>query len=115
MTNDLIFKLWLESQKADVEALNAGSDRVHVMASEDDRTYKVVFACNGLMVGPEGDVVETDCYLVGIHFPDDYLRRFEPGRTIYLFDPITTFHPNVNRSAICVGRMAPGTGIVDLT
>jgi hypothetical protein len=50
-----------------------------------------------------------------LNFPSDYLRSAsDAGRIVNLLAPVQLFHPNVKWPFICIGRVAPGTGLVEL-
>jgi hypothetical protein len=76
--------------------------------------YVARFSCKGLVRSANGTIVEGNRFEVGIHFPLDYLRRVEPGLVLTWLEPHNAFHPNIRAPFICVGRVAPGTGLVDL-
>ncbi len=76
------------------------------------------FRCKGLVTTPEGEVAEADDFAVGIYFPDDYLRRVNPAQVLTWLNPSRPHHPNISPSecwpVICVGRMWPGMGLVEI-
>ena len=113
MANDEIMDSWLEAQVNDARQLNERSDVVSVLPL-DRQKYVVSFSCRGVVRSAAGEITQCDHFAVGIRFPEDYLRRFNPADTIYLMSPAGTFHPNVYQSAICVGNMVPGAGLVSL-
>ena len=76
--------------------------------------YLVRLHCKGLVRGRSGAVVEADRFEVGIRFPLDYLRRAHPAEVFTWLSPFHAFHPNILAPFICVGRLAPGTSLVDL-
>jgi hypothetical protein len=49
-------------------------------------------------------------------FPSDYLRTADPFRVVTWLGPRHVWHPNIaaDAPAICVGRLVPGTSLVDL-
>jgi len=51
-----------------------------------------------------------------INFSADYLRSADPFRVVTWFGPLNTWHPNIAFGApvICIGRLSPGTGLVDI-
>ena len=61
-------------------------------------------------------MTEASRFEVGIWFPSDYLRRAEPWEVLTWLGPRRVFHPNISdrMPVICVGRLAPGTWLVDL-
>ena len=75
--------------------------------------YFAHFHCTGL-VRRAGQVVEHHDFLVGIHLPDAYLRRFDTARVLTWCEPFEVWHPSIRPPFVCVGRMQPGTPLVDL-
>jgi hypothetical protein len=61
-------------------------------------------------------ILEADQFEIGIWFPSDYLRRAEPAQVLTWLGPRNVFHPNISHRLpfICVGKLAPGTALVDL-
>jgi hypothetical protein len=110
---DKVFGGFLRAQHAAATALAEASDILavdfrgpqHALAS---------FACKGLVRDRAGNVVEADRFAIGIFLHDGYLRRALPPLLFTVITPTTVWHPNVNRTAICIGPIEPGTGIVDL-
>ena len=51
---------------------------------------------------------------VGIWFHPEYLRVARPYDTVTLLGPRQLLHPNIRFPGICIGRMPPGTSLVDL-
>lgn len=111
---------FLSRQLEDGLKLASASDLLHLLPMPDAEfppyRYLARFRCKGLVTAPDGDVVEADCFDVGIQFPEDYLRIAEPSRVLTWLYPENVWHPNIfgPARAICVGRMAPGTPLVDL-
>jgi hypothetical protein len=52
--------------------------------------------------------------LVGVFFPDDYLRRVEVPQVLTWIGPLDIFSPHIAPPFICTGRINPGTRLVDL-
>jgi hypothetical protein len=71
------------------------------------------FRCKGL-VRENGSIVEADRFVVGIHFPEDYLRTNDLRAVATMLEPLTVYHPNVRGPAICIGAMPGGTSLVDI-
>lgn len=53
-------------------------------------------------------------FTIGIYFPPDYLCAANFLKVITLFSPTTFSHPNAAPPHLCVGRLEPGTGLVDI-
>jgi len=75
--------------------------------------YVAEFACRGLVKQPDGSVTEADRFVVGIYFPDSYLRSANTFETLTWIGPLNVYHPNILPPLICVGErfMRPGTGL----
>ena len=112
---DKVFEEFLQVQHRQARKLNESSDLVSILPVDGipPRAYLVEFRCAGL-VREDGVVKEAHRFLVGIRFSEDYLRRVEPASVITLLAPQTTWHPNIQGHACCIGMMPPGTGLRDL-
>lgn len=114
---DLVFDGFLDRQNEEGKQFDAESDIVDITpvgGRSPPRRYRVSFRCRGLIRNASDAVVEHDHFEVGIHFPPDYLRHVNPWLVLAWLRPINIWHPNILFPHICVGRLAPGTGIVDL-
>jgi len=113
---DRVLNGFLERQREEGMALAAASDLLELTplgSGPATAAYFAHFDCKGL-VRRAGQVVEHDHFLVGIQFPDAYLRRFDTARVLSLCQPTEIWHPNIRPPFICAGRMQPGTPLVDL-
>jgi hypothetical protein len=115
---DKILDAFLRRQYGQGMALAAASDRLDLVALDGPppQHYAARFRCKGLVRTDAGDIVEADCFDVGIWFPDDYLCDAKPFRVLTWLGPRRIFHPNISDRApfICVGRLAPGTPLADI-
>jgi hypothetical protein len=116
---DRIFESWLARQLVEGRALEAQSDLFDLVPAEESpapRRYVVCYHCTGLVRDAGGEVREANQFAAGIWFPDDYLRHVEPFQVMTWLAPRQVFHPNISDRApfICVGRIGPGTPLVDL-
>ncbi len=118
MTHDSVRDAFLLRQHEEGMALAQVSDilRLTPVDGAPPERYVAEFLCQGLVRSPEGDVSEADRFAVGIWFPSDYLRQAEPWQILTWLGPRRVFHPNISDVApyICVGRLFPGTALVDL-
>jgi hypothetical protein len=78
--------------------------------------FLVRLGCDGLVRPPGGAVVTASEFTVGVAFPATYLRWADPFAVLTWLGPRHVWHPNIAPAlnAICVGRLAPGTGLMDL-
>jgi hypothetical protein len=113
---DHILAAFLERQLAEGTALAAESDILELRPFEpaSPQHYVARFHCQGLVRTPAGLVAEAERFVVGVWFPDDYLRVADPFTVLTLLEPWTAHHPNIRAPFICVGAIAPGTGLVDI-
>jgi hypothetical protein len=116
--NDPILRLFLERQFQEGLELDRASDLLDLLpasASTPDR-YVATFHCKGLVREAGGTVAEANRFRVGIWFPSDYLRRAEPTQILTWLEPRRVFHPNISDVVpfICIGRLSPGTRLVDI-
>lgn len=115
---DRVLNAFLGRQLRDGMALAAASDLLELVAlgAEPPQRYVATFTCKGLVKSPDGAIVEAERFVVGIWFPDDYLRVADPFTVLTWLEPRSSFHPNISDVApfLCVGRLTPGTTLVDL-
>lgn len=115
--SDPVFQRFLERQYEEGMTLAAASDLLELFVPLLSPPSVVArFRCKGLVRLPDGAIEEADCFEAGIWFPPDYLRRCEPFEILRWFGPPNIWHPNISDTAplICVGRLAPGTPLVDI-
>lgn len=112
---DNILNSFLEKQWRDAMALNEASNIVylHPLEGKLSQHYVVRFSCKGL-VKTGNDVSTTDNFLCGIWLPDEYLRTVHPPDILTWLSPANIFHPNIRPPGVCIGRIIPGTEVVDL-
>jgi hypothetical protein len=114
---DRVFEAFVGRQRDEGLALAASSDLLDLVPVNSQGTrFVAAFGCTGLIERSPGEVGEADHFEVGIWFPSDYLRHADPFRVLTWLGPREVFHPNIapDAPAICVGRVAPGTGLVEL-
>ncbi len=115
MPTDTIFQAFLGRQYSEGMALAESSDLLVLqpLGPAPAQHYLAQFRCRGLV--REGDaIVEADKFLVGVMFPEDYLRCKHSTAVVTMLDPNTVWHPNVRGPAVCVGQMPGGTTLVDI-
>jgi hypothetical protein len=116
--DDKIYTAFLERQFQDGLALVLASDLVGLvpLGGPPPAHYIVQLRCKGLVRDGKGEVIEADYFEAGVWFPPDYLRRVEPFQVVTWFGPPNVFHPNISDRGpfICVGKLAPGTSLVDI-
>lgn len=114
---DRVYQAFLARQYEEGMALAAASDLVDLSPFTGDPPDRYVarFACAGL-VRRADRILEATHFEVGIWFPSDYLRRAEPWQVLTWLGPTEVFHPNISHTLpfICIGKLAPGTALVDL-
>ena len=115
---DRVLAAFLERQRDDGMALAAASDLLDLLplGAEPPQRYLAGFSCKGLVQAEGGEIVEAEHFVVGIWFPDDYLRRVDPFTVITWLEPRRIFHPNISNVApfMCLGHIVPGTPLVEL-
>ena len=115
---DKVLAAFLARQSEEGMALAAASDLLELVPVDGapPQRYLADFRCRGLVQTESGEIVTADRFVVGVWFPDDYLRRADPFQVLTWLEPGCIFHPNVSSNAplICIGRLAPGTSLVDL-
>lgn len=115
VNDDSILTGFLEQQHTEGMALAAHSDLLELAPLDPTPTQKYLarFRCRGL-VRSHNQVIQHDDFLVGIRFPDSYLRVFDTSQVLSWCAPFAVWHPNIRPPFVCVGRMEPGTPLVDL-
>lgn len=117
--NDAVIQGFLAQQYADGQRLLSSSDVLQLLpmgngVDPPDR-YLAKFACKGVLRDPDGTIaIRQGEFVVGIAFSSDYLRHVEPLHVVTWLGPDNFYHPNVTPPWMCIGRILPGTGLVDL-
>ena len=114
---DSVFTAFLRRQQEEGMALAASSDLLDLLPLDTPPQHYIAhYSCTGLVRAPGRAIVEASGFDVGIFFPREYLRRAEPFQVLTWLGPRQIFHPNISDRApfICVGKLAPGTPLVDL-
>ena len=115
---DLVLDGFLERQHEEGLALSAASDLLDLEPEPADppARYLARLRCEGLVRSPSGEIETASHFMVGITFPDDYLRRVNPAEVLAWLGPPNVFHPNIigMPPVICAGPISPGTPLVDL-
>ena len=114
--SDPVLDAFLRAQLVQARRLAAESDllRIQPEAGDAPRRYLVHFHGEGLVRSPEGAIQRTNHFVVGVAFPDDYLRGLVTHQLVTMLAPTNVWHPNVDGYGICLGKLPAGTGIVDL-
>ncbi|RMD81717.1 MAG: hypothetical protein D6815_11085 [Candidatus Dadabacteria bacterium] len=110
---DKVFSRFLARQAEQAQALTDGSDIV-VVHSISPQRFLLLLDCTGLVRTSDGAVEEHRGFAIGVYLHDGYLSKPIPGIVLSCLFPSKTFHPNVLGPAMCVGRIAPATPLVDL-
>ena len=107
---------WLSAQCHEAMSFAQQSDVLSLAPIGDTSPHRYVarFGCNGLAM--DGDrIVVADRHLVGIRFPDSYLREScHPGEVLTWLEPKTEFHPNIRAPFCCPGAITPGMSLLNL-
>ena len=114
--SDKIFSAFLDRQLEEGRALAAESDLFDLIPIDGTsrQRYLVELRCAGLVQRESGEIVEADRFVIGVWFPDHYLRESDPYRVLTWLDPVRTWHPNIRAPFVCAGRIVPGTSLVSL-
>lgn len=113
---DRVLDAFLARQREEGMALAAQSDLLSLQPLENADRYLAEFRCTGLVERGPGNVEEANRFLVGIWFPSTYLREANPFHVLTWLAPRQVWHPNISaiHPVICIGRLAPGTALVDI-
>jgi len=107
---------WLSAQQRAAADISDRSDIVTVKPymGVPASAYIAEFDCRGL-VQTDGGIEVCDRHVVGIRFPNDYLRRSSrPGEIVTLLEPSNSWHPNALGFLLCLGHIPVGMSLVDL-
>lgn len=114
---DMVFESWLERQYADGMSLCSASDVLTLVPGPGrfpPRRFIAQFT-SPTMVRVGTEVTRAEGFAVLLQFPTDYLRlASDAGQIVNLRAPVNLFHPNVAPPFICIGPVAPGTGLIEL-
>jgi hypothetical protein len=114
---DKVFESWLQRQYADGLALAAASDILTLVPEPGPcppRRFVAQFK-SPTMVREGSAVNRAEGFAVLVQFPPDYLRlAADAAQIVNLLAPANAFHPNVAPPFICIGHVAPGTGLCEL-
>jgi hypothetical protein len=114
---DRVLEAFLTRQRDEGLTLAAQSDLLALLpVGQSADRYLVEFRCTGLVEQSPGKVVEANRFHVGVRFPSTYLRTAHPFQVLSWLGPSNVWHPNISPTEplICIGRLAPGTGLVDI-
>lgn len=114
---DNVLSAFLTAQHQEGLAFAAASDLLELFVASSSmppQRYLARFRCTGLLAAPDGQITQGNEFHVGLWFPDDYLRRIGPGQIVTWLGPREIWHPNIVPPFLCLGRLAPGTGLVDI-
>ena len=114
--SDSIRRSWLQQQYHEGMTFARHSDVLSLAPITGAPPYKYIarFQCAGLSRTAAGITV-IDQHLVGILFPEQYLRSSsDPGQVLTWLEPDTEFHPNIKPPFCCVGHIAPGMSLLGL-
>jgi hypothetical protein len=114
---DPIFEQFFRRQCEEGLALAAESDLLELtVCPVAPPSFVATYRCRGLVRLDDGRIEQANFFQAGIWFPPDYLRRVDPFQILRWFGPANVWHPNISDTwpLICVGRLTPGTPLVDL-
>jgi hypothetical protein len=120
---DIPYRDFLAQQYREGRALAAESDVVALrpVAGDPPDKYIATFRTRGLVREADGQIREAEGFVVGIAFRSNYLAHVNPLELVTWLGPENVWHPNAGRGPfhfgpvlLCIGRIAPGTGLVTL-
>jgi hypothetical protein len=116
---DLVRDGFLRSMFEHGMAYAAQSDifRLEPCMGDPPFAYACHFAAPCYVRRPSGEIaLHEGGFTIGIAFPPDYLRLpVVPSQAVLQFiQPVEVWHPNVRWPFICIGRIAPGTDLLEL-
>ena len=116
MSNDPVLDGFLRQQREQGMELASASDLLELtpIGNRVPTHYLARFHTNGLVSEDRAKPEPASGFLLGIQFHAGYLRYADPARVLSWLAPRTVFHPNIRTPLICIGPIAPGTGLVEL-
>ena len=114
--SDPIFESWLQDQFREGMTFARQSPVLDLAPAAGAPPYRYLsrFKCAGL-ASIDNRITTVHEHLVGIQFPDDYLRvSCDPGRVLTWLGPENAFHPNILPPFCCVGHIPPGMSLMSL-
>jgi hypothetical protein len=116
--NDKIYEAFLRQQFKDGMALAASSDILDLTPLDGDPPIRYIAhfeGAKGLVRDRGGQIVEFQKFMVGIWFPDDYMRHVNiPQVLTYLGPHPEPWHPNMRAPHYICADIVPGTSLVDI-
>ncbi len=112
---DPVLKAFLNEQLEEGMHLASESDILDLCPRPDapPNQYLARLQCR-VLVKTAGGIEESNWCKLGIYLPDDYLRQTDSVNTVTWLGPRNTFHPNVNPPFFCIGKLPPGTPLVEI-
>ena len=115
--SDQIFEAFLKRQFEEGMALAGCSDVLDLTPLDGSPPFRYIAhfeGGRGLVRDSRRQIVEYDKFMVGIWFPEDYLRRVNiPEVLTYLGPHREPWHPNMRPPYICA-HIEPATPLVDI-
>jgi len=110
---DPILTAFVEAQWQEGSALAEQSDLLE-LERIDPQHIVAEFSCRGLVRGRNGQVSIAERFSIGFNFADHYLRVPDSERAATWLAPREIWHPNVRCPLVCLGKIIPGTLLVEL-
>jgi hypothetical protein len=115
--SDPIYEAFLRQQFKEGMALASSSDVLDLTPLPGEPPCRFIAhfeGRRGLVRDPRGQIMEFEKFIVGIWFPEDYLRRVNiPQVLTYLGPHPEPWHPNIRPPFVCA-HIEPGTALVDI-
>ena len=103
---DKVLSNFLARHLADGRALVTNSDILRLLPAlgEPPQQYIAEFRCKGIVQDRDGRIGEGGLFVVGVFFPNDYLRRAATQEILTWLAPVNVLHPNIfgPAGAICI-------------
>lgn len=119
MTNDLVWRSYLDNQLAATTELAAHSDLLAIEPIFDPLglpvRYRASLRCTSALRGADGRIepAESD-FAVGITLFEHHLKYVDPLRVVTWLGPMNISHPNIRPPVTCIGHVFPGIEVTDL-
>ncbi len=114
--SDKVFEYFLRAQWEEGTALANRSTILDLRPLHGNPPYSYLagFSAPTLVRLQSGAVARQEGFLVGVYFAPEHLRAVKPSQCLAFLSPANVWHPNIKPPYCCLGKIAPGTGLLEL-
>lgn len=114
--SDRVLQAFLQSQNDEGMELASQSSILELRPAHGNPPYSYLagFDAPTLVRLDSGEVVIRNGFLAGIYFAPEHLHLVVSAQCLGFLEPKNIWHPNIKTPFICLGKIAPGTGLCEL-